>query len=84
MAALTLEELEDELAALRVARTELLTNGGFKEVWRDGRKIVYDRASIADLNAAIKDVESQIAMLEAAEAAGTTAKPRYRALRPRF
>lgn len=79
MAEQTAEELTAELAALRTARTELLTTGGIKEVWRDGRKVVYNSASLKDLNDAIADTEARLAAVSATNAGG-----RYRALRPRF
>jgi hypothetical protein len=83
MAEQTVDELTAELAALRTARTELLTNGGVKEVWRDGRKVVYNTASVKDLNDAIKDTEARLAAAEAA-AAASCSRPRFRALKVGF
>lgn len=78
-----LQDLRADLVALRKARITLLTGGQIKEVWRDGRRLVYNVASLDDVTKAIHDYESLIAVAEAA-AASTTTKPRFRALRPRF
>jgi hypothetical protein len=78
----TLTDLRADLVALRQARVTALTGGQIKEVWRDGRRIAYNVASVADLNKAIHDYENLVTAAEAT-AAGSN-RGRYRALRPRF
>lgn len=79
MAEQTVAELETELAQLRAARVEILTGGQVKEVWRDGRRITYNVASLGELNNAIRDTEARIAAQESTSSSG-----RFRALKPRF
>lgn len=74
-------DLAADLATLKSARLELLTTGKIKEVWRDGRRITYNVASVADLERAIATYEGYIT--DAQTAAGTANK-RFRALSVRF
>jgi len=75
----------EELLALRGqlvdARTSLLTGQAVKEVWRDGRRIVYQGASASDINTAIAQVDSDIATLDSSVGAS---RPRYHALSVSF
>jgi hypothetical protein len=77
----SLDDLKADLIRLRSARISMLTGGQVKEVWREGRRIVYNVASVADLDRAITLYEGLIA--DAAAAEGTT-KKRFRALSVRF
>jgi hypothetical protein len=80
MAEQTLAELEAELTALRAARIEILQGTQVKEVWRDGRRVTYNTASLDALNAAILDTEARIAAVQSPNAS----RGRFRALKPRF
>ena len=75
-----LQDLQADLRALEKARITLLTGTQVKEVWREGRRIVYNVASVADLDRVIQEYRNLIA----AKASEATGKPRFRALRPRF
>jgi hypothetical protein len=77
----TREELEADKAALRSARVSLLGGQSVKEYQRDGRRVVYRDMSVGDINAAISEIDSDLADL--AVAAGT-GRPRFRALSVRF
>jgi hypothetical protein len=70
------------LATLKATRVEIATTGGIKEVWRDGRRMVFERASLKDLNDLIATYETMIADAEATNAG--TGRKRYRALGVRF
>ena len=76
-----LTDLQADLEKLKTARIQMLTKGGVKEVWRDGRRLVYNVASLKDLNDAIALYEGLI--IDAGAAAGTV-KKRHRALSVRF
>lgn len=76
-----LTDLRADLIALRRARVEALTGGQVKEVWREGRRVVYNVGSVADISRAIQYYEDLIASKELAV---IDSRPRFRALRPRF
>lgn len=61
MSALT--DLQDNLAALKTARQARLVNGQVKQVRRGDRIIIYDNASLADIDAAIARTEQEIEQL---------------------
>jgi hypothetical protein len=77
----TAAEIEATLEQLKAQRITLATTGSVKEVWRDGRRIVYDKISMKDLNALIAEYES---LLAAAQAEEGTGRKRFRALSVRF
>jgi hypothetical protein len=77
-----LDTLKADLTALRQARITALTGTQVKEVWRDGRRLVYNVASVNEISKAIHEYEDLIAIAEAS-AAGTN-RGRYRALGLRF
>lgn len=77
----TVEDLQADLAKLKSARLSMLTGTGVKEVWRDGRRIVYNVASMADLDRAIRLYEDYI--LKAQVVTGAS-NGRFRALSVRF
>jgi uncharacterized protein YukJ len=77
----TLQDLNADLIALRKARIQALQGGQVKEVWREGRRVVFNVGSIADLNKAILEYET---LIELAVAQATSNKPRFRAIRPGF
>lgn len=79
----TLQDLQADLARLRVARVEALTGTQVKEVWRDGRRIVYNVGSVADLTKAINEYQVLVDAAVAA-AAGTATRPRFRGLSVSF
>ena len=77
----TKEELTADRAALVSARTSLLTGQAVKEFWRDGRRVVYQSITVANINDAIADIDAQLCALDAPSAG---ALPRFRAMRVRF
>lgn len=77
----TRDELEADRLALRAARVSLLTGAMVKEVSRDGRKLVYAAPTLANIDAALSDIETQLAGLDAAAGLG---RPRFHALPVRF
>lgn len=79
-ATLPLSQLQADLVALKSARISLLTGGQIKEVWREGRRIVYNVASVGDINDAI----AEYAELIAAATAPANTPRKFRALRVRF
>lgn len=78
----TKEELEALRTSLVNARTSLLTGQAVKEVWRDGRRVVYQGVSVAEINDAIDQVDVDIAKIDAGT--GSTTRPRYHGLSVRF
>lgn len=78
----TIEEMQADLDALLAARQTRLLTGAVKEVSRDGRKLIYDNPSLADLNAAIDGLRRDIA--DAAALLADTSYSRYSALSVRF
>jgi hypothetical protein len=78
----SLRDLRADLISLRQARITALTGTQVKEVWRDGRRLVYNVASVNEISKAIHEYEDLIADAEAS-AAGTN-RGRYRALGVRF
>lgn len=74
----TLAQLQADLAALETARQNRLTGGAVKQVRRGDRVLIYDNATLSDIDAAIVRVSREIEMATAT-AAG---RPRRSALRP--
>lgn len=79
-ATLPLDDLRADLAALKKARVEMLTGSQIKEVWRDGRRITFNVASVGDITKAIAEYDGLIANAEYV----AVGKRRFRALRPVF
>lgn len=75
-----LTDLQANLVALKAARQARLVNGQVKQVRRGDRVLIYDNASLEDINAAIDMTEREIAELTNA-AAG---RPRRSAITPVF
>lgn len=63
-----LDTLKQWLADALAARQSLMTGGQVQEVWRDGRRMKFTSANLADLNAYITDLYRRIAELEGADA----------------
>lgn len=78
----TLLQLQADLASLKAARLSALTGTAIKEVWREGRRIVYNVASVADLDRAIGIYEDYVADAQAEVTPPT--RRRMRALSVRF
>jgi hypothetical protein len=77
----TRDELTADRVALVNARTSLLTGQTVREVWRDGRRLIFAAVTVANITAAIADVDDQLRALDVTE---TGSRPRYHALSVRF
>lgn len=65
-----LTDAQATLAALQTARDSRLANGAVKEVYRAGKRMVKENATITEINDRIADLEDEIADLLAAEGTG--------------
>lgn len=81
-ASASLLQLQADLIVLKDARLAMLTGTSVKEVWRDGRRMVYNVASVGDLDRAIAAYEGYITAAE--DAVSPPTKRRMRALSVRF
>lgn len=72
----TIEELQADRATLMAKRAALLAGELVKEVWRDGRRLIFGAPNLADFDKAIAAIDTEIAGLTN-EAAG---RPRRRAI----
>lgn len=69
-------EISAELTALYAARTALATGQRVTVVWRDGRRMSFDKARLSELSALIQQREADLEQAKAAEAG----RPRRRAI----
>ena len=72
----TLDQLQTWLGEAESARHALAMGEALVEVWRDGRRVTYSKASLNDLQSYIDWLNAEIARVTA-QASG---KPRRRAL----
>lgn len=73
----TAADILADLQQVRAARTALAKGERVKEVWRDGRRLIFGDVTLQGLNDLIKALESDLAQAQAEEAG----KPRRRAIR---
>jgi gpW len=64
------DTLRGYLAEAKIKRHDIALGKSIKEVWRDGRRVIYEGMSLASIDAYIRQLESEIAMAENV-AAGT-------------
>lgn len=72
----TAAEIAADLVELRAARMALAKGERIKDVWRDGRRLVFSDTTIEQLNSLISVYENDLAAATAAEAGS----PRRRAI----
>lgn len=71
----TLAQLQTWLGEAEAARHALATGATTVEIGRDGRKLVYSKTNLSDLNDYVSRLENEIAA-KTAEAAGDTFRRR--------
>lgn len=64
----TAAEIAADLVDLRAARMSLAKGERIKDVWRDGRRLIFSEISMDELNKLIKIYESDLEAATAAEA----------------
>lgn len=72
----TAAEIAADLVDLRAARMALAKGERIKDVWRDGRRLIFSEISMNELNSLIQIYESDLEAATAAEAG----QPRRRAI----
>lgn len=63
----TTTEIDAELTTYRTARAKLINGERVEDVWRDGRRMRLASVSLADINAAIANLEREYEAAAAAE-----------------
>jgi hypothetical protein len=59
----TLAEYQTWLTEAEQARHKIATGNALVEVWRDGRRVIFSKANMKDLDSYIADLEGKIAAL---------------------
>jgi gpW len=71
----TAADIEAELVELRAARKQLALGQRIKEVWRSGRRIVYEGITLTQLDSLISQRECDLAAAECVAAGGRRRRP---------
>lgn len=72
----SVEDIEEDIAAVRSARRTLIAGERIKDVWRDGRRLVFSEISLSALNDMLDDLKRELSEAQA-ESDG---RPRRRAI----
>ncbi len=72
----TSTEIQTRIAEAEAALHALATGARVAEVWRDGRRVTYTQANLAELNAYIDRLKSDLSAAQTAEGVTVTRRRR--------